>query len=258
MEDTSKQKNLSAEYNSEISSYPDENKDGFMLQYAKALNVNSEEIELPLTITENVSTNIINVYYSKARSFKFSKKWNNLPETEVNNYRSTFILKKTVNGETSDYKDIDGNTLTRTITGNGEAEFENIIAYDKTNKVDYSVEEVKVEKTVDGGNTWQEIAREEYKTLNIKHGTLADNVKVGDYINYNPASGNGSGLSFTSSRAKSGTSISGTFYSYNLNTWRVLSVEDGQIQIIPVQPTSQKDDSFNIVESLDGFRRHVK
>ena len=239
-EDVSKAKSLQAEYGSQISNYPEESKEGYVLYYAKALNSNSEEIDLPLTITEDESKNIINVYYVKTKTFKFYKTWSNIQEADVNNYRSTFKLRKIINGVTSDYTDINGNIITKTIIGNGYAEFENIRAYEGTNKIEYSVEEIKVEKTSDGGNTWQELPLEDYKSVNNKTEILADKVKVGDYINYNPASGSGAGLTFKSSQAKTGTNITQNFNSSDLNSWRVLSIDDDKIQIIPTQPTSQK------------------
>ena len=253
-EDASKEKNISAEYGSIISTYPEENKERYVFYDVKTLNENYEETDLPLTVSEDENKNIINVYYTKLTRFKLKKQWNNIPETDVNNYRSTFKLKKTVNGITSDCRNDKGKILTKTIIGNGEAQFEDIISYEKINKIKYSVEEIKVEKTQDGGNTWQELTDDEYEFINNNSNnsteSLANKVKVGDYVNYNPASGAGEGLSLSSIEDFEGTSLNGTINSSDLNRWRVLNIENGEVQLIPVQTISQ-----NV--RLDGINGYI-
>lgn len=66
-------------------------------------------------------------------------------------------------------------------------------------------------------------------------------MSVGDYVNYNPASGFGNGLKFEDSSAKEGTSLSGTFNSNDITRWRVLNIKDnGEIQLVAEKPTTQE------------------
>ena len=66
-------------------------------------------------------------------------------------------------------------------------------------------------------------------------------MSVGDYVNYNPASGFGNGLKFETSSAKEGTSLSGAFNSNDITRWRVLNIKDnGEIQLVAEKPTTQE------------------
>ena len=68
---------------------------------------------------------------------------------------------------------------------------------------------------------------------------VAQGIKVGDYVNYNPASGNGAGLSYTVDTSKSGsTGEAENFNSSDITKWRVLSVKNGTIELVAEQPTS--------------------
>ena len=51
--------------NDPISTYQDKNKENYRFDRAVALNSQGEETELPLQITDNVETNVINVYYNR-------------------------------------------------------------------------------------------------------------------------------------------------------------------------------------------------
>jgi len=66
-------------------------------------------------------------------------------------------------------------------------------------------------------------------------------ISVGDYVNYNPASGFGNGLKFETSSAKEGTNLTDTFNSNDITKWRVLNIKDnGEIQLVAEKPTTQE------------------
>ncbi len=60
-----KTETYSAVFGSEVTGYIDKNIEGYKLQYAKAINAEGNEEDLPLVIKEDESKNIINVYYVK-------------------------------------------------------------------------------------------------------------------------------------------------------------------------------------------------
>lgn len=65
-------------------------------------------------------------------------------------------------------------------------------------------------------------------------------MKVGDYIDYHPGSGNGVGLEYKSSSAPEGTTITGTFKSKDNMKWRILKISDEGITIVAERPTTEK------------------
>ena len=65
-------------------------------------------------------------------------------------------------------------------------------------------------------------------------------MKVGDYIDYHPESGNGVGLEYKSSSAPEGTTITGTFKSNDNMKWRILKISDEGITIVAERPTTEK------------------
>ena len=75
-EDSDKLETKTAFYGTEISNYPTEgkDKDGYEFEKAKALGTDGNEKDLPLVISDNLATNIINVYY-KSKTYNYSIKY---------------------------------------------------------------------------------------------------------------------------------------------------------------------------------------
>ncbi|MBP3502634.1 MAG: hypothetical protein J6K42_04055 [Clostridia bacterium] len=70
--------------------------------------------------------------------------------------------------------------------------------------------------------------------------TLAELVKVGDYVNYNAASGNGAGKSYTTEESLTGNSTTATFSSSDTMKWKVMSVNKatGTVELMAENPTA--------------------
>ena len=60
-----KQKNITLNEATEIDEYMEKNKEGYRFDRVKALDSEGKEVDLPLQITDNEETNVINVYYVK-------------------------------------------------------------------------------------------------------------------------------------------------------------------------------------------------
>ncbi len=116
--------------------------------------------------TDNVVT--VQVLKNKIdiRDIKVRKNWN-IPSTMVNSYRVTFKLVTVAieDGEEveTDVLDDNNQVITKTITGNGEETFRNLLMYDEDTgkKIDYKVKEIKVEKLVEGS----EIGTQEWEII---------------------------------------------------------------------------------------------
>ena len=76
VEDSEKLETKTDYYGTEISSYPTDgkDKDGYEFEKVKALGTNGNEKDLPLVISDNLATNIINVYY-KSKTYNYSIKY---------------------------------------------------------------------------------------------------------------------------------------------------------------------------------------
>ena len=96
--------------------------------------------------------------------FNVEKQWNFRNPEEADNYRATFKLKKTVGQVTTDVLDVGDNIKTITITGNESGKFEDLPKYEQDQEITYSVEEIKIEKTTDGGTTWVEVSLKMFDT----------------------------------------------------------------------------------------------
>ncbi len=117
------------------------------------------------------------------------KQWKDLTEEQARKYRATLEIYKMKDSGIEAVKDSDGNNIQRQIVGNGEVIFNNIELYENGKKVKYTIKEVLVEKTEDGGETWKVMDESEYKSsigrnVNAKS-ELVDEVQIGDYVNYN-------------------------------------------------------------------------
>ena len=69
---------------------------------------------------------------------------------------------------------------------------------------------------------------------------LADSVHIGDIVNYNAASGNGAGLSYTTNEAITGSATQSTFSSNDTMQWKVLEVDNAtkEVKLMAVTPSS--------------------
>ena len=143
-----------------------------------------------LIISDKRENNILNVYYiSKKTEYKTGKLWKGLTDEEARNYRTTLGLYKETESGLEEVKNSDGENIQKVLIGNGEVVFEDIKLYENEEIVQYSVKEVLVEKTEDGGETWKVMDESEYKSsigrnVNAKS-ELVDEVQIGDYVNYN-------------------------------------------------------------------------
>ena len=101
-----------------------------------------------------------NITYNEiSKIFKFTKIWQ---VDKANNYRATFKLIKTVNGVKSDVI-YNNEIVTKTVIGNNLAVFSDLPKYENGYEIEYGVEEIKIEKTTDGGNTWVEQDLKQFK-----------------------------------------------------------------------------------------------
>ena len=128
---------LKAPYGSQISEYEDKTPVEYELDYAKALNADGEEVDLPLEIKLDESKNVINVYYKKiVGSYKFSA-------TKVNSADNSI---KVSGAEFTIYK-VDGNNKTEigklTEIDDGIYESENIVV-SQEGTINVSIEETRV------------------------------------------------------------------------------------------------------------------
>ena len=114
-------------------------------------------------------------------------------------------------------------------------------------QADYSLEQaidinayaIQINNLPEGRNTVQKAYNVILGNENDVETLVAQGIKVGDYVNYNPASGNGAGLSYTVDTSKSGsTGEAENFNSSDITKWRVLSVKNGTIELVAEQPTS--------------------
>jgi len=96
----------------------------------------------------------------------------------------------------------------------------------------------------DGSGTYY-TDEQEVKNLTSTHEQIIElyamwrELKVGDYVEYNPSSGDGAGLMYESLNAPEGTNISATFNSSDITKWRVFSISDGEVTLVAEKPTIQ-------------------
>ena len=81
---------------------------------------------------------------------------------------------KVVNNKIIPVVDVDGNEITRTIRGNGTEILENLPKYEEGTEIQYTVEEIKVEKLESINNetleeTWENVPLNQFKaTYEVK------------------------------------------------------------------------------------------
>ena len=131
----------------------------------------------------------------------------------------------------------------------------------------------KVEKD---GDEWviyvdnNEIERISIPESALKPTLISQGAKVGDYVNYNAASGNGANLQVTVSdiseivqtiantnddtKFAGGATISGTFKSNDITKWRIISTENGIIKLMGESPTVQTV----TLQGVEGFKKSTQ
>ena len=111
--------------------------------------------------------------------------------------------------------------------------------YSLEQAIDINAYAIQINNLPEGRNTVQKAYNVILGNENDVELLVAQGIKVGDYVNYNPASGNGAGLSYTVDTSKSGsTGEAENFNSSDITKWRVLSVKNGTIELVAEQPTS--------------------
>ncbi len=164
--------NLGEDYNT--SEYIETELQGYTLE----VDENNEYV-IPDNATGTFDEKVthVNYYYEKTANqltnLSITKKWN-LPEDIVNDYRATLKLMKIVNDKTTPVTDANGNEITRTIRGNGTELIENLPKYEDGTQIQYTVEEIQVEKLKSINNetqeeTWEEVPLSQFKaTYEVK------------------------------------------------------------------------------------------
>ena len=109
----------------------------------------------------------------------------------------------------------------------------------ETGITEEEIEENDIKDTEDAGNQiTMQIAVTGYQVTDEPR--LSDFVKVGDYVNYDAASGNGAGKSYTTDSSLTGSTTVSTFSSSDTMKWRVLSVDrkTGTVELMSADPTA--------------------
>ena len=100
---------------------------------------------------------------------------------------------------------------------------------------------IQINNLPDGRNTVQTAYDVVQGNEEPDRSLVAQGIKVGDYVNYDATSGNGAGKAYTVNTSESGSEgTAETFNSGDVTKWRVFSIKNGQIELIPEQPISQK------------------
>ena len=79
-------------------------------------------------------------------------------------------------------------------------------------------------------------------------------LKVGDYINYNPASGDGENLKIKTSEVPNGVTLSDEIHSEDITKWRVYNVTDNEVTLVAEKPSTQTIS----LTGIDGYKSGVK
>ena len=142
--------------------------------YTLELNKENNYI-IPDNATGYFEDESIDIYYyyekinNKLTDISARKQWQ-MPEEEANNYRATLKLVSIVNGNIIPAVDNNGDEITRIIQGNGSAVFKDIKQYEDGQKVEYKVQEVKIEKLESINNEtqeeiWVEVPLNQFKVM---------------------------------------------------------------------------------------------
>ena len=155
-----------------------------------------------ITLTEGVdyevNDNLAKVENTLLRNYKIKKQWN---LTNYENYRATFNLYKTINSN----KEL---IESKVIRGNGTATFENLYVYKEGVEIEYSVEEVKVERTQDNGNTWSDVDIQGFRISHSQtdeYDDLITNAISGEF-----------GLNINKTEDKEGKALSGAKFNVSI------------------------------------------
>ncbi len=106
--------------------------------------------------TDRIILDIINdIANVETRSLTVKKVWE-MPDEEAQNYKTTIQLMKIVNGKKEPAKDRKGNIYTVEIIGNNSGTFKDIPAYRGSVKIEYALEEIKVQRKTAEGN-WEDV-----------------------------------------------------------------------------------------------------
>ncbi|MBP3502173.1 MAG: Cna B-type domain-containing protein, partial [Clostridia bacterium] len=106
---------------------------------------------------------------------------------DVNNYRATFKLYKNINGEDiAVTEDADGSPIEeKTVIGNGQVEFANLVRYDENNKeIQYKIKETKIEKSGEQLNLTDFIITEQGNTIVNTEKTALEGTKKWEVQKY--------------------------------------------------------------------------
>ncbi len=108
--------------------------------------------------TDRIMLDIINDNGNvQTTSISVKKIWK-MSEEEAKNYRATIQVMKMVDGEKQEVKDISGNLITVEIIGNDTKDIKNLPVSENGKKIEYVLEEIKVEKrTSEDEDDWEEI-----------------------------------------------------------------------------------------------------
>ncbi len=133
----------------------------FELQgYTLQVNDKNQYI-IPSNATGEYKDKIEHVYYyyektqEKLIDITATKQWD-IPKEEINNYKATLRLVSIENGKETPVVDADGNELKKEIRGDGQVIFKNLKQYENGTKIDYKVQEIKIEKLESINNETQE------------------------------------------------------------------------------------------------------
>ncbi len=89
------------------------------------------------------------------RSLTVKKVWE-MPDEEAQNYKSTIQLMRIIKGKKEAVTDKKGNNLTVEIIGNNSATFEDLPVYKGKEKIEYVLEEIKVQRRT-SENEWEDV-----------------------------------------------------------------------------------------------------
>ena len=91
----------------------------------------------------------------ETRSLTVKKVWE-MPDEEAQNYKSTIQLMKIVDGKKEAVKNKEGNNITVEIIGNNSKTLENIPVYKGTERIEYALEEIKVQRRI-SEDEWEDV-----------------------------------------------------------------------------------------------------
>ncbi len=130
----------------------------------------NEDINATIYTTGRIMIDIVNMSENvELRSITVKKLWE-MPDDEADNYRATIQLMKIVDGKKVEAKDKQGNKYIVKIVGNNTQTIENIPVYQGSNKIEYALEEIAVErKSDDSEDGWEEVPMTEFNVTYQKN-----------------------------------------------------------------------------------------